>query len=60
MNGETFQVELTRLIREAEANDVDVEGGWVCADEGGDAEWGIEIYEVVVPDRSTDAVSVDF
>ncbi|HZD43307.1 MAG TPA: HalOD1 output domain-containing protein, partial [Methanomicrobiales archaeon] len=42
---EAFQLALTRLIREAEDNDVDVEGGWACHDES-DPEWGIEIYQV--------------
>lgn len=41
-----FRAELERLVREAEANGVDVEGGWGSAGGTGRPEWGIEIYEV--------------
>lgn len=41
-----FQADLAQLIREAEANGVAVEGGWVCRDESVFPTWGIEIYEV--------------
>jgi hypothetical protein len=43
---EGFEVELARLIREAEANGVRVDGGWACKDDSEYPEWGIEIYEV--------------
>jgi len=43
---EEFQVALTRLIREAEANGVVVDGGWGCRDDSTYPTWGIEIYEV--------------
>lgn len=39
-----FEDELGRLVREAEANGVGVEGGWASGD--GSREWGIEIYKV--------------
>jgi hypothetical protein len=41
-----FEGELARLIREAEANGVAVDGGWACKDDSEHPEWGIEIYEV--------------
>lgn len=44
--GAAFQDELVRLLREAEANGVDVEGGWASRDGAERPEWGIEIYEV--------------
>lgn len=43
---EAFEVELARLIRAAEANDVTVDGGWACRGDSEFPEWGIEIYEV--------------
>jgi len=40
-----FEAALARLVREAEANGVGVDGGWAC--QGGSLPtWGIEIYEV--------------
>lgn len=41
-----FQSALTQLIRDAEANGVDIEGGWVCQTE---SEWGTEIFQIVRP-----------
>lgn len=41
-----FEGELARLIRQAEANGVAVDGGWACKDDSEYPEWGIEIYEV--------------
>jgi hypothetical protein len=41
-----FQAALARLVREAEADGVGVEGGWACRDDSPFSEWGIEIYEV--------------
>jgi hypothetical protein len=41
-----FEGELARLIREAEANGIPVDGGWACKDDSEYPEWGIEIYEV--------------
>lgn len=59
MDSETFQVELARLIRAAEADGVDVEGGWACDGDEGLPEWGIEIYEVALRDRPADPASGD-
>lgn len=41
-----FQEALVGLLREAEANGVDIEGGWAGFDGPERPEWGIEIYEV--------------
>ena len=49
---EAFQDALAELIQEAEANGVDVEGGWACRDGSDPSEWGIEIYEVRRTNRS--------
>lgn len=46
-----FDDALDRLIRAAEANGLDVEGGFRSVGEEGDASYGIEIYRVV---RRTD------
>ena len=59
MDGETFQVELARLIRWAEANGVDVEGGWACDGDESLTEWGIEIYEVAPPDEPIEGGATD-
>jgi hypothetical protein len=42
---EEFQRQLTRLVRAAAANGVEVRGGWACQDDGGGA-WDVEIVEV--------------
>lgn len=59
MDGESFQAELVRLIRAAEADGVDVEGGWSCDGDAGLPEWGIEIYEVVSRNRMADSSTGD-
>lgn len=41
-----FRAALARLIREADANGVDVDGGWDCRGDSTSINWGIEIYEV--------------
>ena len=41
-----FEAALARLVREADANGVGVEGGWACRDGSASPTWGIEIYEV--------------
>lgn len=41
-----FQDALVRLLREAETNGVDIEGGWASRAGAERPEWGIEIYEV--------------
>jgi uncharacterized protein YndB with AHSA1/START domain len=43
---EEFQAQLDRLIQAAEANNVNVEGGWVSRGAtDGRSDWGIEIIE---------------
>ena len=44
---DAFQAALAELVQEAEANGVDVEGGWRGRDRIDDSGLGIEIYEVV-------------
>lgn len=42
-----FEDALCVLLREAERQGVDVEGGWECRDSSDRPQYGIEIYEVV-------------
>lgn len=42
-----FNERLIRLIRDAHANGVDVEGGWMDRTRNDEPDWGVEIYEVV-------------
>lgn len=46
---EEFHTELRQLVRRAEANGVDVEGGWACSDGTGSSMWDVEIVEVQQP-----------
>jgi hypothetical protein len=43
---EAFQNQLRRLVRTADANGVDVEGGWTCRTDDGRSDWGVEILEL--------------
>lgn len=49
----TFEEALARLVREALANGVDVDGGWSCRDGVDGVDWGIEIYAVKRTDDDT-------
>lgn len=49
-----FHAALGRLLRRAEANGVDVEGGWSFRNDTDRVGWGVEIYAVVRdPDGAT-------
>ncbi len=43
---EEFHAELRRLVRAAETNSVDIEGGWACRGMADDSSWDIEIVSV--------------
>lgn len=46
-----FTEQLENLIRTAEANDIDIAGGYSFRTEGAGADWGLELFEVVKPDN---------
>lgn len=48
---EEFEEALAHLVRTAEANGVDVDGGWTCRDGSDRPDWGVEVYEVREPSR---------
>lgn len=43
---DTFNVALSRLIEAAEANDIDIRGGYQYNADDGQHDYGIEIYRV--------------
>jgi hypothetical protein len=51
---EAFQNHLHRLVRTAEANGVDVEGGWTCRTGDGRSDWGVEVLELRSSRRTAD------
>jgi hypothetical protein len=46
-----FREQLEELIRAAEANDIDIAGGYSFRTDGDGADWGLELLEVVKPDE---------
>ena len=54
---QAFQTEFRRLLRGAEANGIDVEGGWNFLDE--DLEWGVEIFEVSLRRKKITQIETD-
>lgn len=46
-----FREGLEELVRSAEANDIDITGGYTFRTDGDGADWSLELFEVVKPDE---------
>ena len=44
-----FTEQLESLVRRAEANDIDIAGGYTFRTDGDGADWSLELFEVVKP-----------